>query len=203
MLGADDAERYFLTESSRTFLISLFSKRATRFGEGVNEPIRESGRMSGWKPPMWAFLAFAWGLTGCGASGPDQLRVAVEADSAANDNSAVSLAVLVVYDDAEMAELRRKSAREWFAEAEQRQRDNPDGNKFDLVTWELMPGQRIRERTIELKGEPAEGLVFADYYGDGQHREAFNPARRIQIQLLKDRFHIVYRSEDYEEDSKD
>ncbi len=159
--------------------------------------------MSVRKPRMWARCALVFGLAGCGANGPDKLRVAVEADQTANDNSAVSVAVLVIYDEAEMAELRKKSAREWFAEAEQRQRDNPDGNKFDLVTWELMPGQRIREKTIELKGEPADGLVFADYFGEGQNREAFNPARRIQIQLLKDRFNIVYRAEDYEEDTKD
>lgn len=159
--------------------------------------------MSVARPRWWSSWVLPALLGACGGGGPTQLRVAVEADGHANDDSAISVAVLVVYDEGELAELRKKSAREWFAEMEQRQRDNPDGNKFDLVTWELMPGQRVREKTIELKGEPADGLVFADYLVEGQHREAFNPARRIQIQLLKDRFTIVYRSEDYEEDADD
>lgn len=166
-----------------------------RAGDGLRVPAR-AVRLS----TIIQAVALAGGLAACGASGPEQLRVSVEADKQANNDSAVAVAVLVVYDDAELAELRKKSAREWFAEMEQRQRDNPDGSKFDLLAWELMPGQRIREKTVELRGIPAEGLVFADYYSEGEHREAFNPARRIQVQLLKDRFTIVYRSDDEDEE---
>lgn len=128
--------------------------------------------------------------TGCG-SGPKTLRVGLEAERDANADSAVAVAVLVVYDDSVFSELSKLSAKEWFQEAEQRKRDNPEGAAFDLLSWELMPGQRIEEKPVELQGRPAKGLVYADYHTSGRHRARFNPAKRILVVLGVDDFTVV------------
>ncbi len=137
------------------------------------------------------------GLTsGCGAGGPERLRVAVEADPDANQNSPIAVAVLVVYDKDVMRDLSKLSAGEWFEQSDQRQRDNPDMSDFDIVQWEIMPGQKIKELDLELQGKPAKGLVFADYYTEGRHRVRFHPEKRILVVLAKDRFTIVDREDD-------
>lgn len=129
-------------------------------------------------------------LIGCG-SGPKALRAGLEAERGANANSAVAVAVLVVYDDSVFAELSKLSAKEWFNEAEQRKRDNPEGAAFDLLSWELMPGQRVKEASYDLQGRPANGLIFADYHTPGRHRSRFNPAKRILVVLGVDDFTVV------------
>lgn len=129
-------------------------------------------------------------LSGCGG-GPDALRVAVEAEPDANNDSPIAVAVLVVYDDQVMRELSKLSASEWFEQSEQRQRDNPDMTDFDLLSWEIMPGQRIKELTLELQGREADGLVFADYYSEGDHRTRFKPEDRILVVLGKTKFNVV------------
>ena len=135
-------------------------------------------------------------LSGCGAKGPEALRVAVEAEPGANSDAPVAVAVLVVYEDAVFRELSKLSATEWFAEAEQRKRDNPDRTDFDLLTWEVMPGQRIKETDFELQGRPEDGLVFADYLSEGRHRNRFNPEKRIIVVLGKNDFMVLDRRED-------
>lgn len=132
---------------------------------------------------------------GCGG-GPTHLRVAVEAEPNANQNSPVAVAVLVVYEDGVMNELSKLSASQWFEQAEQRKRDNPDGTAFDILSWEVMPGQRIQELTIELQGRDARGLVFADFYSEGDHRSRFNPAHTILVVLGVNDFNVVDIEED-------
>lgn len=135
-------------------------------------------------------LGVALVASACG-SGPEALRAGLEAERGANANSAVSVAVLVVYDDAVFAELSKLPAKQWFEEAEQRKRDNPEGAAFDLLSWELMPGQRVKEQSVPLQGRPANGLIFADYHTPGRHRSRFNPAKRILIVLGVDDFTVV------------
>lgn len=138
------------------------------------------------------FVAFA---AGCGG-GPTRLRVAVEAEPNANQNSPVAIAVLVVYEDSVMNELSKLTAAQWFEQAEQRQRDNPDGSDFDILAWEVMPGQRIKELDLELQGREARGLVFADYYSQGDHRSRFNPSRTILVVLGVSGFNVVDIADD-------
>jgi type VI secretion system protein len=128
------------------------------------------------------FVLFATLAVGCGG-GPTHLRVAVEAEPNANQNSPVAIAVLVVYEDDVMNDLSKLTATQWFEQAEQRQRDNPDGTDFDILAWEVMPGQRIKELDLELQGREARGLVFADYYSEGDHRSRFNPTKTILVVL--------------------
>ncbi len=146
---------------------------------------------------LWLGIVAAL-LAGCGSSGPERLRVSVEAEPAANSDSPVAIAILVVYEDSVFRDLSKLSAGEWFEQAEQRQRDNPERTDFDLLSWEVMPGQRIKETNFELQGRPATGLVFADYLSEGQHRNRFNPEKRILVVLGSTDFAVVDRRSDDE-----
>ncbi len=137
---------------------------------------------------IWACL-----LAACGPSVPEKLRVAVEAEPGANQDAPIAVAVLVIYEDTVFRDLMGLSAAEWFDQSEQRLRDNPDMQDFDLVQWEVMPGQVVPEVVQQLQGRPAEGIVFADYYAEGDHRIRFNPMKRIVIVLGANDFDVVDR----------
>ncbi|MCB9551915.1 MAG: hypothetical protein H6705_08535 [Myxococcales bacterium] len=142
---------------------------------------------------MWVGCLCLAILAGCGPNIPERLRVAVEAEPGANTDSPIALAVLVVYDEEVMRELARLKADDWFEQAEQRLRDNPDFEDFDLLQWEVMPGQVIPEVELQLQERPSEGLVFADYYAEGDHRIRFNTSKRIVIVLGPNDFDVVDR----------
>lgn len=135
-------------------------------------------------------------LAGCGPSIPERLRVSVEAEPGANSDSPIALAVLVVYEDAVLRELSGLTAEQWFEQSEQRLRDNPDFQDFDLLQWEVMPGQAISEVDMQLQERVSEGLVFADYYAEGDHRIRFNTSKRILIVLGPNDFSVADRGED-------
>lgn len=150
-------------------------------------------------PPLLRLIgaaALALACVACGPSVPERLRIAVDAQPSANQDSPVAVAVLVVYEDRVFAELSKLSASDWFEQSEQRQRDNPDGRDFDFIEWEVMPGQQVPETNMELAGVPAEGLIFADYFAEGDHRVRFNPMKRIVLVLETNDFAVIDRREE-------
>jgi hypothetical protein len=159
-----------------------------RFGElqggnGVSEAIRKLAIRA-------LFPALVVLVAACSAN-PTKLRVSLRAEEGANQNAPIAVSVLVVYDENVFTELSRLSAGEWFAQAAQYMKDNPDSISFDVVQWELMPGQEIKETKISLQDRPSKGLVFADYYAGGRHRARFRPGRRILMLLGKSGFDVV------------
>jgi len=145
---------------------------------------------------LWVTCLLLALIAGCGPSIPERLRVSVEAEPGANSDSPIALAVLVVYEDDAMRELSRLSASEWFEQSDQRLRDNPDFEDFDLLQWEIMPGQAISEVDMQLQERASEGLVFADYYAEGDHRIRFNTSKRIVIVLGPNDFDVVDRRDE-------
>ena len=132
----------------------------------------------------------ALALSSCGGAGPERLRVSVEAEPGANDNSPIAVAVLVVYDEKVMEELSKLSAAEWFAQSEQRRRDNPGMARFDSANWEFMPGQTVEDVVLPLQGRPATGLVFAQFLAGGMNRVRFDPEDPLAIVLKGDGFDV-------------
>ncbi|MCA9524705.1 MAG: hypothetical protein KC549_00220 [Myxococcales bacterium] len=150
-------------------------------------------RIASFGRPLLLLLATL--ASACG-SGPTQLRVTLESERGANDDSPIPVTILVIYEDSVFDELSRLSASEWFEQAEQRKRDNPEGASFDAITREILPGQRIKEQSIELAGRQADGLVFAGYTAPGRHRARFNPAKRILVVLGVDDLTVVDLAEE-------
>ena len=98
---------------------------------------------------------------------------------------------LVVYDEEEFKRLAEMTAGQWFRDAGQVLRDNPDADRYDVLQWEVQPGRSVRELKVGLKGVVARGLVFADYLSDGVHRVSFDPSKRILVILGEDDYTVV------------
>ena len=71
---------------------------------------------------MQAWLIF---VLGCGAQGPETLVMKFDVARKANGDMPVMVDVVVVYDEELKDELDRLTATEWFAQRDQRVRNNP------------------------------------------------------------------------------
>lgn len=130
-----------------------------------------------------ALAALLCALTAAGCAGPVKTRAyAVSVAPEANGESPVPLELVVVYDRALLEEVQQLSARDWFRRRTQLARDYPDG--FRSMRWELVPGQSLALRPLELSRRGARAaFVFADYLTEGDHRLRIDPFRTALIEL--------------------
>lgn len=110
-------------------------------------------------------------LSGCSLFGPrvDLDSLTLDVAPRANDNTPIAVDFIAVNDPDLLKQLSGITARQWFAEREQFQRDY----RQLMMVWglELIPGQFIPRQPFPLGGERAAGLlVFASYNTPGAHR---------------------------------
>ncbi|PMZ85857.1 MULTISPECIES: type VI secretion protein [unclassified Pseudomonas] len=119
------------------------------------------------------FFAFALFLTlaGCSFFGPrvDLDNLTLDVAPKANDDTPIAVDFIAVNDPDLLKQLSGITARQWFAERDQYQRDY----RQLMTVWglELVPGQFIDKQPFPLGGKRATGLlVFASYNTPGAHR---------------------------------
>ncbi|MGE8179268.1 type VI secretion protein [Pseudomonas helvetica] len=110
-------------------------------------------------------------LAGCSLFGPrvDLDRLTLDVAAHANDDTPIAVDFVAVNDPDLLKQLSALTARQWFSEREQFQRDY----RQLMTVWglELVPGQFIDQQPFPLGGKRAAGLlIFASYNTPGAHR---------------------------------
>lgn len=136
----------------------------------------------GFITPLWA---------GCGAQGPTRLKMKFDVTRKANADNPIQVDVVVAYDPTMVEELDRLTASEWFSQRESRLRSNPGETKFQHWRWELTPGLEFPLVDRPLKGEPSQGLIFANYVSRGKHSARFDPGYGQTVEFGYDAFRMV------------
>lgn len=149
--------------------------------------------------PWWLFLlGLLWSFSTTGCSITTRARsllggrvdVRVTLSETANRNHPVAVDLVVVHSPELLERLLGMSARDWFAQRDQIQRDFLPGEDLDVWSWEWVPGQQVPEQEIPLSAGAEGGLVFADYRTPGAHRARFNPFSDVSIHFTETDFQI-------------
>lgn len=115
-----------------------------------------------------------------------ETSVALNADPGINHDSPVAVELVVVFDAGLQAKLAGMSAADWFRNRAQIQSDYPGSTGFVSRSWEIVPGQGVREQSLEFGVGAVGGFVFANYlFSEGPHRQQIDPHQKLQI-LLRD-----------------
>ena len=114
--------------------------------------------------------------------------VMVDISETANENSALALEVVLVYDEALLKELMKISAAEWFEKKAQIRRDYPGDTGFESWEWEWVPGQKVPVIKLPLRPKAMAGIIYARYYGPGAYRARIDPHESVEIKLLEKEF---------------
>jgi hypothetical protein len=126
-------------------------------------------------------------------------KVTLSIEKNMNNNGAVRLHLVIVYDPELMAELKKMSSDEYFRRVDQLVKDYPD--KVKIMEWQLP----AKERTIPLKEIeypyshilPLAAYVFASYSTLGEHRGRMpNACKNAKIVLGKNSFSIKNKDEE-------
>ena len=123
-------------------------------------------------------------LGGCSLFAPSVELDSLTLDVApkANDDTPIAVDFIAVNDPDLLKQLSAITARQWFAEREQFQRDY----RQLMSVWglELVPGQFLDHQPFPLEGRRAAGLlVFASYNTPGAHRLRLDDQRKAWLKF--------------------
>ncbi|MBS0271986.1 MAG: hypothetical protein JSR85_05000 [Proteobacteria bacterium] len=132
-------------------------------------------------------LFTAIGLTSCTNDLLPELyidTVSIYTESDTNQNSAIAVDLVLVYDQELAKLLSQMSAAKYFSSAKQLLLDNP--TLLDIWHWELVPGQIVQDFSPpQEQGDAYAGFVFANYLSPGDHRIKIAPTGIVKVLLLK------------------
>lgn len=148
---------------------------------------------------MNRYVAFLFGilfLAGCQSNDQDSYpdvsveNVSILLDADANENSATSVDLLMIYDKGLLKSVMSMNSRKYYANLNQIKRDYPE--LVDIFHWELTPGQFIYNYPITMRSDtPFGAVVFADYFTPGDHRIRIGSEENIHIQLKRLDFCVI------------
>lgn len=110
--------------------------------------------------------------------------ISIMLDADANENSATSVDLIVVYDKALVKSLMGMDSKKYFANLNQIRRDYPE--MVDIWHWELTPGQVVTNYPITLREcTPLGAVIYADFYSPGDHRIRLGSSENIHVQVKR------------------
>ena len=119
-----------------------------------------------------------------GGSLPFQVTVAPDA----NENSAIAVDLVVLYDAKLVEQLLKLKASDWFKQKNQFVRDHP--NQVAVHGWEWVPSQAVKPQTISYGSGARKVVLFADYVSEGDHRATVDPQQSFRLLLQKIDFDV-------------
>lgn len=116
--------------------------------------------------------------------------ISILLDADANDKSATSVDLLMVYDKGLLKSLMSMNSKKYYANLNQIKRDYPE--LVDIFHWELTPGQAINNYPISMRPDtPFGAVLFADYFSPGDHRIRVGGAENLHVQLKRLDFCVI------------
>jgi type VI secretion system protein len=111
--------------------------------------------------------------------GPSTVTLFAEPD--ANQDSAIAVDLVFVSDKLAAQQLSGLSAVNYFALRSQLLRDYPGG--LQVRSWEIAPGQVVRNAPADPNCNRVQTLLFARYQTPGDHRQTLNGRNNITVIL--------------------
>lgn len=120
----------------------------------------------------------------------EKLDVKIEISQKANENSAIAVDLIVVYDKGLITQLLKLTSEKWFEQRAQITRDYLKGEGLDLWSWEWVPGQQVEDQHLPLKPKAKGAFIFASYHSRGSHRYRIDPFTDLKICLMEKEFYV-------------
>lgn len=133
--------------------------------------------LAGCSTPSWLCLA---------PSGPSQMTIIAEPD--ANRMSAVAVDLLFISDPLAAQQIAPLTAQDYFNRRAQLERDFPSG--LVIRSWEVTPGQILRDVAVHPNCNRVRTLLFARYATPGDHRQSLGNASSLEVSLKREDFTV-------------
>ncbi len=110
--------------------------------------------------------------------------VEAEISPEVNQDSALAVDIVVVYNKKILDKLREMPARDWFETRDQLVRDH--AKEIEPWSFEWVPGQQIEPLEISYRTGADTAVIFADYFAPGEHRLVVEIRKPVRLVLDTD-----------------
>lgn len=114
--------------------------------------------------------------------------IKVNVSKTANQNNPVGLDLVMVTDKNLLKELEKITAKDWFEQREQFERDHPQ--KTTVVSWEWVPGQLAGPIRVRVNRKARGAVLYAKYFTPGDHRAFINLRTPVALSLREEDFEV-------------
>lgn len=113
----------------------------------------------------------------------------------ANRNSAVSVDVVLIYDESLAGELKKMSARDWFKRKSEIHLNYPSG--VDIMSWEIVPASSIVSGGLPKKSRFAKNVLLFAFFAnsDNPHRTDITQLKKVKVYLEEIGFRLEQGTE--------
>jgi len=135
----------------------------------------------------WLVLLLLTGFAACSSSPPtiDTRTIDVQVSPNANQDAAVALDIVYVFNPQLLTQLQMLGARDWFKQRDQFRALYP--TEVDVSSYELVPGQRGPIEQVAGRHTDAIGVfAFANYHNEGAHRARLDRLKNVVLRLNDD-----------------
>jgi hypothetical protein len=141
-----------------------------------------------------AWLAAIAALAGCSTpswlcwfpGGVKQVTIVTNPDT--NGDRAIAVDLVFVTQDLPAAEIGKLSARDYFMRRRQLLLDYPQS--VQIRSWEIAPGQLVKNADTNPPCNLVQTYLFAGYGGEGDHRAVLSDGGSVVVTLGADDFTI-------------
>lgn len=136
-------------------------------------------------------------LQGCGGSsekppGAVLQNVSFAASLDANENTAVSMDLVMVYEKNLLATIKKMTADQYFSGIDQIRLDNPEF--LAIWRWEIVPGQ-VGNFSLSPEKDAWGIVLFGDYQSPGDHRASVGAFSAISVFVENKDFRLKQETE--------
>lgn len=113
-------------------------------------------------------------------------RLRFKVDPNLNNNSPVTMNLIIVYRKDIMDELSKMTAFKYFNEINKIKRSY-DSNSVKIFSFDIIPGQRMEDKNVlpERVSSALGAFIFVRYSNDGEHRVQLGSEKFLLVQLGK------------------
>lgn len=97
--------------------------------------------------------------------------------------------LVYVYDEELLLKMLEMPASQWFQKKQTLKNNYPDESGFRAFEWEWPPGTDTTLH-IPLSSGTEGGIIYVNYYDEGQHRVRIDLFRDIYVHLGVDEFEV-------------
>lgn len=122
-------------------------------------------------------------------------KVSFRADPQMNDQSPVTVHLVIAYTPELLSEIVKMDSYKYFEKVDQLKVDN--NGKIDVFSFDILVGQTLLDQPITMSKMSGEGaVIFARYSSPGPHRALLNEESSVVVELGKDDLRIIQQKVD-------
>lgn len=124
------------------------------------------------------------------AAGCTSTKLTADINVARNLNNPIIVDFVFVFEQPVVEELKKIPSLQWFSKKSQYKSDLELSGKIQVLTYEVVPGQKLSFKNFRPDSRALGLVVYASYLSQGEHRVVLSDYSKVSVNLQKDNFTV-------------